>query len=56
MNLNILSRFSAGSSNDSDNKHLWLKGASLIIDQLNNLVKIVDQNYNFNIINVLSIP
>tara|TARA_Y100001935_G_C17194414_1_gene451762 strand:- start:129 stop:884 length:756 start_codon:yes stop_codon:yes gene_type:complete len=54
MNLKILSRFSAGSMNDSNNKHLWLKGASLIIDQLNNLVKILDQNYHFNIINVSS--
>ena len=54
MDLNILSRFSAGSANDCNHKHLWLKGASLIIDQLNNLVKIVDQNYYFNIINISS--
>ena len=54
MDLNILSRFSAGSANDCNNKHLWLKGASLIIDQLNNLVKILDENYYINIINVSS--
>lgn len=54
MDLNILSKFSAGSANDSSNKHLWLKGASLIFDQLNNLVKIVDPNYFFNIIDISS--
>tara|TARA_B110000858_G_scaffold45641_1_gene52325 strand:+ start:478 stop:1233 length:756 start_codon:yes stop_codon:yes gene_type:complete len=54
MDFNLLTRFSAGSCNDGINKHLWLKGASLIFDQLDNLVKNVDQNYSFNIINVSS--
>lgn len=48
----MLAKFSAGSANDSDNKHLWLKGASLIIDQLSSLIKIVDQNYYSNIVNI----
>ena len=54
MDLNILNRFSAGSANDCDNKHLWLKGASLIIEQLNNLIKTVDKNYNLKIIDIAS--
>ena len=45
VDIDILKSFSAGSSNDCNNKHLWLKGASLIIDQLNYLIKIADQNY-----------
>ena len=55
MNFDMLAKFSAGSSNDSDNKHLWLKGASLIIDQLSSLIKIVDQNYYSNIVNISSL-
>jgi hypothetical protein len=42
--------FSAGSTNDHRNTHLWLKGASLIINQFDNLIKNVDTNYSLNII------
>jgi len=52
MDFNLLSKFSAGSANDCNNKHLWLKGASLIIDQFNSLVKNIDENYCFNIIDI----
>jgi hypothetical protein len=38
MNIKLLNRFGAGSANDSSNKHLWLKGASLIIDQFERLI------------------
>jgi hypothetical protein len=45
--LNTLTCFSAGSANDDWNKHLWAKGASLFIPQLNQLL---DQtNYTFTI-------
>ena len=47
-----LKRFSAGSANDEHYKELWVKGASLIIDQFNSLSRfnnytptIVDINY-----------
>ena len=36
--------FSAGSANDHLNKHLWVKGASLIIPQLNELIDYTDYN------------
>jgi hypothetical protein len=39
-----LHMFSAGSANDNFNHHLWLKGASLFIPQINNLLK---QNTNY---------
>lgn len=42
--------FSAGSANDDKNRHLWVKGASLYINQINNLLEHVD--YNFNIVNI----
>lgn len=42
--------FSAGSANDKSNKHLWLKGASLIIPQLNKLLELTD--YKFDIIDI----
>jgi hypothetical protein len=45
-----LSMFSAGSANDDKHKHLWVKGASLFINQINNLLEHVD--YNFNIVNI----
>lgn len=42
--------FSAGSANDDKNKHLWIKGASLFIPQINELLKHVE--YKFNILNI----
>lgn len=42
--------FSAGSANDNHNKHLWLKGASLFIPQLNKLLEYT--NLDFNIIDI----
>ena len=42
--------FSANSTNDNNNKHLWVKGASLIIPQLNILLQLT--NYKFNIIDI----
>ena len=39
MDLNELYLFKACSANDYDNKHLWIKGASLFIPQLNKLLK-----------------
>jgi hypothetical protein len=50
MDLNELYLFKAGSANDYDNKHLWIKGASLFIPQLNKLLKY--SNYIFNIIDI----
>jgi hypothetical protein len=37
-----LHAFSAGSKNDTTHKHLWLKGASLFIPQLNKLLEHTD--------------
>ena len=51
MDYELLNMFSAGSSNDGDNKHLWVKGASLYINQLNTLINKVD-NYLLNVINI----
>jgi len=42
--------FSAGSANDEKNKHLWIKGASLFIPQINELLK--HTQYEFNILNI----
>jgi hypothetical protein len=42
--------FSAGSANDHIHHHLWLKGASLFIPQINELVEYTD--YSFEIINI----
>jgi hypothetical protein len=39
--------FSAGSMNDHSHQHLWLKGASLFIPQINKLLE--HTNYNFKI-------
>lgn len=44
--------FSAGSANDNINKHLWVKGASLIIPQLNKLLE--HTNYLFQITDMKS--
>lgn len=46
----LLEIYSANSANDFLYKNLWYKGASLIIPQLNELLKLTD--YNFNIINI----
>jgi hypothetical protein len=50
MNIDILHIFSANSANDHNYKHLWLKGASLFIPQINELLKYT--NYEFQIINI----
>jgi hypothetical protein len=42
--------FSAGSANDEKNKDLWVKGASLFIPQINELLK--QTEYNFNIVKI----
>jgi len=42
--------FSAGSANDNHHKHLWLKGASLFIPQINKLLEYT--NLDFNIIDI----
>ena len=42
--------FSAGSANDESNKHLWVKGASLFIPQLNQLLE--HTSYTFDIIDI----
>jgi hypothetical protein len=47
MDISELSLFQAGSANDDKNKHLWIKGASLFIPQLNKLLTYT--NYIFTI-------
>jgi hypothetical protein len=47
--IDLLQMFSAGSANDESNKHLWVKGASLFINQLNNLINITT-GHNLKII------
>jgi 23S rRNA U2552 (ribose-2'-O)-methylase RlmE/FtsJ len=42
--------FSAGSANDDSHQHLWFKGASLFIPQINKLLE--HTNYKFNIIDI----
>lgn len=42
--------FSAGSMNDHSHQHLWLKGASLFIPQINKLLE--HTNYNFDIVDI----
>jgi hypothetical protein len=42
--------FSAGSANDESHKHLWIKGASLFIPQMNELLGYTD--YRFEIVDV----
>ena len=37
--VNKLHRFSSGGKHDEKHKHLWTKGASLILDQFDNLIK-----------------
>ena len=45
-----LKMFKSCSANDENNLHLYIKGASLFIPQLNKLLE--HTNYNFNIINI----
>tara|TARA_B110000483_G_scaffold42267_1_gene52531 strand:+ start:4971 stop:5726 length:756 start_codon:yes stop_codon:yes gene_type:complete len=52
MDYELLKMFSAGSANDHNNKHLWIKGASLYINQLNTIIKCIDNTYKLNIINI----
>tara|TARA_B110000259_G_scaffold159248_1_gene182172 strand:- start:1045 stop:1800 length:756 start_codon:yes stop_codon:yes gene_type:complete len=52
MDYELLKMFSAGSSNDHNNKHLWIKGASLYINQLNTILKCIDNTYKLDIINI----
>jgi len=44
-----LERFSScgANGNKNENKHLWIKGASIILNQFESLIKKVDNNYNF---------
>lgn len=46
-----LNLFSAGSANDHLNKHLWSRGASLFIPQINQLLE-EHTDYHFNIIDM----
>ncbi len=46
MSIDLLKRFSASSYNDTNYKHLWVKGASLFIEQLDTLLKQVDYKMN----------
>ncbi len=50
MDIHDLIRFSAGSSNDENNKHLWVKGAGAYINQHLSLLKYTD--YLPNILDV----
>lgn len=50
MSINDLHMFSAASMNDTNNMHLWLKGASLFIGQMNSLVK--RNNFIFKIVDI----
>jgi hypothetical protein len=50
MSIELLTRFSAGSMNNEKYKDLWVKGASLFIDQLNTFLKYTD--YKPNIIDI----
>jgi hypothetical protein len=48
--MDSLHLFSAGSANDNSNKHLWVKGASLFIPQINQLLNHTD--YHFEITDI----
>jgi len=50
MDIDSLVSYRACSANDSSNKHLWIKGASLFIPQINKLLQ--HTNYNQNIIDI----
>jgi hypothetical protein len=46
----LLNKWSAGSANDNENKHLWLLGASQYIDQLN--ILLARSEYSLNYIDI----
>jgi hypothetical protein len=50
MSIEDLRMFSAASMNNDENKHLWIKGASLFISQMNAFVK--HNNYLFKHLNI----
>jgi hypothetical protein len=52
MSVEDLRMFSAASMNDHANKHLWIKGASLFIGQINSLLK--HNNHIFKIVDISS--
>lgn len=47
--MNHLKMFSANSANDTTNTHLWIKGASLFINQINELIKKLHTHYEMQI-------
>jgi len=49
IDMNIFKRFSAGSANDEQYCHLWLRGASLFIEQLEGIVNYVNSDYKIEI-------
>ena len=49
-NIDSLTDFSAGSANDSENKDLWVRGASEFIPQLNQILDFV--KYDFKIVDI----
>lgn len=50
MDISLLNQFSASSANDDKNIHLWLKGASLLMDQYVKLINILDPSYSQEIV------
>jgi hypothetical protein len=52
MDIDLLKMFSAGSANDSNYKNLWIKGASLFIQQLDDLINKIDSSYIFKVIDI----
>lgn len=44
--------FSAGSANDESHRHLWVKGASLFISQLNSLIDTHRPEYTFSVVDI----
>jgi len=54
--MDSLTMFSAGSFNDNTHKHLWIKGASLFISQINSLININNKEYTFKYKNINEFP
>jgi len=52
--INSLEMFGASSANNDDNKHLWIKSASLFINQTISLIKKIDPKYNIRIYDISS--
>ena len=50
MSISDLHMFSAASMNDHSHMHLWVKGASLFVGQMNSLVK--HNNFTLKIVDV----